>query len=293
MKKFFLYLFIVLLGVSIIDVAYRGVCKLTLKETAIDNNNYNIAVLGASRAELQYRSKIIADSLNLTVYNYGQAGTSILNQYFTLLEITKNKTPEIVILDLTPNQLSSDWIKKRISRYYPDYWKNETVRDVINEVEGYNHDLIMTSALVQYNSKLFNIVVNLIKDVPVEENELGFFAKAYSGEPVEVREKDIVHERLNSNGGYSEFADLYLKRMVDICDQKSIKLIVCMSPSLVLDDNDRFFLLSKVKELNLLCWDMTDSIKDPLLFYDASHLNDRGATLFTEMIVANLKGMLD
>ena len=297
-NKLLVYLLMVFVGVAAIDAVFRLVFSPIFDNPPINTKagatyrfvSYhkpaNLVILGASRATHHYRSEQIEDSLNISVYNYGGDGRSILYQYLCLLKAADNGDLRTVILDLSPAQIGNEWVEDRISDLYPFYWKNDTVRTMVDEVEKRNIRLLMLSSLIQYNSQYLNLVapMNSVK---------GYIALPYTGIPVDL--KEITNSE--SDGGiedqYNEIGIKYLSRIVSFCRDANINIIVCLSPSLVLPQSDENYMLRICMSLGVECWNMTHDIIDPYLFSDYNHLNDKGANLFTMSVVNRLKDEMD
>lgn len=286
-RKLLEYIALVVVGVVIVDIVFRliftpvfdnppintkagGTYKFVLhKEPA------EIAILGGSKANRHYRSRQMMDSLGVSVYNYGSPGRCIFYQYLCLLRGLENGGLRTVILDLADAQLSEEWVNERISDLYPYYWKNDEVKKIVDEVEGEDMRILMLSALVQFNSQYLNLIAPIVSDK-------GYTPLPYTGRPF-AGNKDKV------DYSYSDIAIKYLKKITSICKDNNIELIVCLSPSMRVSEESEKYLLSLCSENGITCWDKTHYISDTRLFYNANHLNDKGAELFTKEIVRMLK----
>lgn len=298
MKKLLSYIAIVILGTAMLDGIYRIFCYQAYHNPSDNSYIYNInkyiyydqpadlAILGASRANHHYAIKLIEDSLNIVAYNWGGDGQSILLQYLALLKANENGKLKIVILDLGNGQIG-DWVKSHISSLYPYYWENDTIKNLVDEVEGMNMSPFMISSFVQYNSKINDIAKSHKRKMELDK---GYSPIPYTGKPFirdkgqEVVSKNEKNKELNSTG------IKYLKRMASMCQQKGIRFIVCISP--ILSSYEKKQVTKTIKTCSdngIECWDMKDVIKDPYLFKDDTHLNAKGAELFTEMLIRKLQ----
>ena len=292
MKRFLLYLCIVVLGSAVLDGLYRLLCYGVFEHPAPDSviamvNKYaandtpaEIAVLGASRAFYHYDIRQIEDSLRMSAYNWGYDGQSVINQYVCLLKAIKNGQLQIAILDLSDLQLGK-WIESRISALYPYYWSCDTIKRIVKEVGGTNMGVLMSSSFIQYNSSIYNIIVSSSKK---EANYKGFSSLPYTGKAVQAdsSQTEIVPE-------YNKFGIIYFKRISEICRKNDVRLIVCVSPFLGNYNTEAMKDLCNSQQIEF--WDMTNSISDPLLFSDPSHLNEKGAAFFTNLIINRIKSL--
>ena len=248
MKRFLLYLCIVVLGSAVLDGLYRLLCYGVFEHPAPDSviamvNKYaandtpaEIAVLGASRAFYHYDIRQIEDSLRMSAYNWG---------------------------------------------YDPYYWSCDTIKRIVKEVGGTNMGVLMSSSFIQYNSSIYNIIVSSSKK---EANYKGFSSLPYTGKAVQAdsSQTEIVPE-------YNKFGIIYFKRISEICRKNDVRLIVCVSPFLGNYNTEAMKDLCNSQQIEF--WDMTNSISDPLLFSDPSHLNEKGAAFFTNLIINRIKSL--
>lgn len=86
----------------------------------------------------------------------------------------------------------------------------------------------------------------------------------------------------------------YLQKLIELCKDKNIALVFIISPRL--DYEDHFLeyepALSlcktyKVPLLNNIC--IPNIVNDSELFQDLNHLNDKGAILYTQIIIKELR----
>lgn len=290
-SKLFIYIVVVIIGVAIIDVTFRLIFTPFFDNPPINTKvgaTYkfvsckepaDIIILGASRANHHYRSFQIEDSLGVKVFNYGWDGRCTLYQYLCLLKGIENGDLKTVILDLSEAQLSKEWVDDRISDLYPYYWKNDTIKMMVDEVERKHMAPFMLSALIQYNSQYLNMVAPM-------PSFKGYTPLPFTGNPVKI---DNKRENKLGDSYYSNIAIKYLKKMAIICQNNNIDFIICLSPSLSVSKQSEEYNIDFCKRNGLACWNLTSMIKDKVLYSDQSHLNDKGAEVFTEEIIRRLK----
>lgn len=280
------------MGTILLDFMYRGWCYRTyiypkpFSVIEIENKYYaisqpaEIAVLGASRASHHYVISQLEDSLHVRAYNWGYDGQSIINQYLCFLKALSNGELKLVILDLHNGQLSN-WVENRISSLYPYYWESDTIKNIIDEVKGREMKILLASSFIQYNSKLSNLITNsFIK----KEHEKGYVPLPYTGE--------VLNRDSNANDVNIKFNPIgvkYLSRMVKICRDNDVRLVVCYSPMLYGSQKSTDAINNLCQSLGVEFWNMEHEICNPLLFSDPDHLNEKGAILYTAKIAEKLK----
>jgi hypothetical protein len=214
----------------------------------------------------------------MKVFNYGFEGCSIIHQYLSLLRAIDNGGLQLAILDLSAAQLEEEWVYDRLSRYYPYYWRNDTIMNIIDDVEGRDMRFLMCSSLIQYNSQLFNL---FIKDKQYK----GYSPLPYTGTPfiaINSNEEDVPSDINKMEKSICSIAKKYLIKMQEECDKNDIKLVVCISPSLFPSDGNIEILC---KKYDIECWNMCGSVDNPLYFSNETHLNEKGAEAFTGLLV--------
>lgn len=287
MKQLVKYILYVFIGVTVIDLAYRLVCDYFYQHPKKDsfilenytfihcNTPYQCVILGASTAKHSYVSQQIEDSLNISTYNMGWNGRSVLYQYLSLMKAIKNGGLELAILNLSTSQMRDNWVKDRISDLYPYYWHNDTIREIVNEVEDRNMDILMCSSLIQFNSKLDNMLRS-------EKSVKGYIPIPYSGKPAKVNSTATLNK---GKKDFNLIAVKYFQEMAKECEKNKVRFIVCLSPSLDTTETEIAILKDLCDSSNVEMWNMVHVIRDPFLFKDGDHLNEKGAELFTQMFI--------
>ena len=299
MKKLLCYIALVIVGTALIDGVFRYVCNQAYHKKPINSyikNQYkfiyydqpvDLAILGASRANHHYAVGQIEDSLNIVAYNWGGDGQSILTQYLAFLKANESGRLKIVLLDLGNSQIG-DWVKSHISFLYPFYWENDTVKKLVDEVEGKNMSPFMASSFVQYNSKINEIAKSHKR---VVDDQKGFVPLPYTGKPfIPDKQQETVVSDVKPDKEFDPIGIKYLRAMANMSKQQGIRFIVCVSPILNLYERKQVTKTIKVcADCGIECWDMKDDINDPYLYKDYTHLNAKGAELFTEMLIKKIE----
>ena len=297
MKKLLCYIAIVLVGTALLDGIFRIFCNQAYHSSTVNSYvNYqykfiyydqpaDLAILGASRANHHYVSKQIEDSLNIEVYNWGGDAQNILVQYLCFLKALENGHLKTVILDLSMDQIG-EWVKSHLSFLYPYYWNNDTIKNLVDEVNGMNMSPFMISSFVQYNSKFSGIVKSHKRKI---DDQKGFYPIPYKGKPYKIKEKKKEVSEVTTDVKFDPIGIKYLIEMDSISRQNGIRFAVCISPYLYYEKMGKADIIKICHDNNIECWDMSEEIKDPYLYKDIIHLNVKGAKLFTEMVIKKLR----
>lgn len=300
MKSFFKYIVYTLIGIIFIDITYRFVFEFTYSHVPdyaelrqrykyeLNDKPVDLIILGASRAMFNYVPSIMQNSLNVSVYNAGMDGDGVIGQYLNLKKAISNGHLKYVIYDIANLQLTKKWNQDKISVYFPYYWKNKDVQEVVDEFIGKSKARIMlSSGLYQYNSCYHDLVRCFIQK---KINDKGYEGLPYNGTPIKVQSWD-------RNKQYDAFipdslCEIYLDKIVGLCKQNDICLFICMSPATMFVKTSQLYLNKYCKKHNIIYLDFVDCPEtnhDLRLFRDNNHLNRKGAPIFTQVLCDSLK----
>ena len=262
----------------------------------IDSTKADILVFGSSRANHHYVPDIFEKKFNMTFYNAGRDGCSLLYNYAIFKAVTKRYSPKIIIIDLLPNELKYNKNEyERLSNllpYYDDHTEIRSIIDLISPFEKYK----LYSAVYPYNSQLIRIVFrNLSK---TKDNA----SKGYL--PLYNKMKDVITNNVvkknvikNSKETIDDNKLKALREIATYCNRNRIHLIFICSPiyKKVSLNSDWNIIEDIAKSENGQYLNFSsDSIffNHPEYFQDNSHLNDNGAQLFSEIISNTIEKLI-
>jgi len=241
-------------------------------------------ILGASRASSHYDPSIIEDSIGLKTYNAGISGGNIFISYPQLCGFMSRCIPKIVILDLTRGQVDGDW-RPRFMTHKVYYGLCDEYTEMFDRYYGVFDRLKLKSNLFRFN----NAVPNLVKSYIIGDTDFnGFFPLTGSASglsPCEDENRSFVltDERVE-----------VLISIIKICRENSIELIAVSSPHLRTNKAvnrvlDSLFTAHSVPFISYV--GREPYISDMSLFKDYSHLNHKGAEIFSKDFAHRLKEM--
>jgi hypothetical protein len=253
----------------------------------LNEEQSDILILGASTASHHYNTQMIMDSLGKTCYNAGQDGQPIYNQYLNLLRALQNGKVEAVILNLGHSQIKDPWMSERVYPLTPYYWKNDTVRNVVDDVSkcGVYSKYLYLSSFLQFNSQT-HVVLEYIQS-RYENQKHGYVPLPYTGKPCTLRPSEsegqegfVIHDK----------ALPYLLKIKSVCEENHTKLYIVLCPSLVYKSMHEYreFIKDFCHKHDISLFDYTDSkdfVKNPYLWKDLVHMNERGADAFTNVVI--------
>ncbi|REG99091.1 hypothetical protein [Flavobacterium aquicola] len=312
MKKFILKIFYFVLPLLIISYPFDYVVSYFLSQSNeppgefevmndIYNSNANcdIAIYGSSRAWVHIDSQIITDSLNLKAYNFGNDGHSFDLQYLRHLEFLKyNKKPKTIILAVDVFSLEKGTGLYKSDQYLPYMLWNTNIKKFTSSYIGYNN-LDYYIPIIRYIGKKEVLKTSkeiLINGKPAKKyRKNGFLGMdrewSTDFEKVKSKQKEYVAKLDKQN---IELFETFIQE----CKRMKINLILIYTPEYI--DGQKFVSnrkeviaiyakFSKLYDLKFYNYSNDPICFDKAFFYNASHLNKRGAEIFTKKFASVLK----
>ena len=269
-----------ILNVRDVGVNQTNTVQAFFKRTA------DVLILGPSTANHHYDCKIIEDSLGMTCFNAGRDGQNIIYDAMVLEGFLTRCTPKLVVVDVTHSTLSDTWMSS-LNDFNCYYGFLQPIDDIIDSIGGPLDRFKRMSNIYRYN-KTWEWLLNA-RFAKTAEDLDGY-------RPLEVKEiKGLKSTNESSQFVMAEECRHYLDRIIDICKEKNVKILFAISPTLVIDNGIFAKNVNDVlhgKGVELMNWNGdTAYINHPELFYDKTHLNAKGAEVFTKEFVGKVKDL--
>ncbi|KFF04818.1 hypothetical protein [Flavobacterium reichenbachii] len=264
--------------------------------------NCDIAIYGSSRAWVHIDPKIISDSLTRTAYNFGNDGHTFDLQYLRHLEFLKyNKKPATIILSVDIFSLQKVGGLYEADQYLPYMLWND---NYLKYTKSYNYytNLEYYIPMIRYIGKidvLKTSIQYLINGIPVNNyRHNGFLGmdRVWNTDFDKVKSKQKTY-RVKLNKQHIQLLETFIKE----CKELEINLILVYTPEYkegqdfvanrkeVIDVYNKF---SKKYNLKFYDYSNDEICLDKTLFYNASHLNSKGAEMFTKKFASVLKSII-
>ena len=256
---------------------------------AIDKTTDDILIFGSSRAYHHYVPSLIEDSLKQTCYNTGSPGQFLLYNYATLKAVLARYAPKLVILDVSAGDLSVGRESyDRLSFLLPYYRNHKEIRPIVDlksPLEKYK----LLSSIYAFNSSFLMIAggnSEYFKKKAVNLKGYKPLTRVWN-EPIKIRE--IEKYKLDS------IKVKVFESFIKDCKDAGSKLVLVCSP-LYGKYQEKDYSISVMErfanEHQVDFFDFsndTSFINHPDLFDDPGHLNDRGARMFTCVLLSKIK----
>jgi hypothetical protein len=252
----------------------------------------DIVVFGSSRANHHYVPSFLEDSFHVKTYNAGMDGQSMPYYYCVLKAIQSRTHPKIVILDLNLDEFElSETGYNRLSALLPYYYLIKDIQPVIN-LRGPYEKLKSVSNLYRYNSFILPAVVNNIVKRK-DDSEKGYvpLSKELSSDtkPLVDALKNYTLDTLKVS---------LFKSFIKDATAKGSKVFVFISPMFRIQQAMTPTVskaMAICKEENIPFVDFGQSslfIAHPEYFQNSSHLNSKGADIYTRMICSEIRSRM-
>lgn len=264
-----------------------------------EKNSHDVIFLGDCEAYTSFSPITIYNETGITSFVRGNSRQLIGQSYYVLLETLHYEIPKVVVLSVGSMQYDKQ-IKEEYNRLMLDKmkWSMDKYNLIKYSMMDNENILSYFFPLLRYHSRIAELTIDdidyLFKDEIVSHN--GFLIN------VDVKPLTVLpSKKVLDNYNFSEDNIYYLDKIVKLCKDNNITLILEKSPTLYPywypEYND--FIVNYAKEHNLDYYNFID-LKDNIGIdynldtYDAGvHLNLSGAEKFSKYFANILKEKYD
>lgn len=268
--------------VAIIEDKVYSRTDTKLNYAAYCHNDDEIVILGSSRAAHHYIPAIISDTTKMSCVNLGVDGQNIYYHYALLNLLLTNNSPKIVIyelLDIDFLNTEDKYTTSRLDALSPVFGQQSKVDSLILLKKGYEKQIKLFHSY-RYNSKVHIIIRN---SYPMSNNGYVPIYGRWNGWPKGEEDLDLSFDDNKLN---------CLFRLIDLCHNNGIRIIVAVSPTYLTENADRDYYMQvghKCEEHNAIFLYREYAINKANLFKDIMHMNDSGAQMYSSQIAHELK----
>ena len=257
---------------------------------SMDSTKADILIFGASRANHHYIPEIFKNRMNLSCYNTGRDGETIFYNYAILKSVLKRYSPKIAILDFSGGEFAVDQEDyDRLAALIPYYKDHQEVQPIVQLKSDYEKYKLL-SKIYPYNSLIFTILIGT-----TQFNERRDYINDQSGYVplTEVCKRQLVIDTSFKTYEFDANKIKTFKSFVKDCVDSKVKLYIIISPVLVkyfYEDSSINLARDISKSYSIPVYNfLNDSLFfHNILFADGTHLNDSGATIFTNKVIDSI-----
>tara|TARA_B110001452_G_scaffold91363_1_gene75196 strand:+ start:1672 stop:2625 length:954 start_codon:yes stop_codon:yes gene_type:complete len=261
--------------------------------------NSEIYVMGSSRAWTQIDPKIIEDSVGLSCYNLGVDGHPfwIQNLRYILAE-SKNPSPKMLIQEVDIGTFNMRKELYNSDQFLPYMLWNDTIKQFIEKLEGYSY-LDYYIPLLRYYAKTdaFKII---IKETLFTNSNPVKRVNGYQGQTEKWNgDFDRAKKKMNAYKAFVDSSVFNLFRTyLENLKKNDIDVILTYPPeyfeaSSFVENKSEWIKIFK-KLSNEFEFEFIDFSDDSIsyskqYFINATHLNKKGAELYTRKLTSKIK----
>ena len=248
------------------------------------NINSDVIILGSSRAWVQFSPKILDSTLHCDSYNLGIDG-SCLNRQITKYELyrLKNNKPERILLNV--DFFSFGFTQGYESYQYYPYFYDRDVRERVFPQESFS----WAEKWIPFYRYTHLGINNILFDYRLLNK--GFHAVESSWNGKSLREMSPIDVEFDER-------TLHLfTSFLERAQEEEVSVILVYSPVYfkakdLIRNHEQFERclegFRKEYSLTFLRYDDIPICRDTTFFYNATHLNKKGAELFTKQLASDL-----
>lgn len=262
----------------------------------------DLVVYGASKAWVQVDTGMMAQALGQSTYNLGVDGSNFWLQYLRHLELMRHDhKPKVIVHVVDTFSLEKKRELYNLEQFLPYLRSDDLIREYTSSYDGYNvFDYYVP--LVRYYGRRRPIVSALMlwarpQRVPADRIR-GYQPqdKVWNGD------LDAVRAEMKSYSAKLDQASVQLfDKYLDQCKRDGIAVALVIPPEYIegqqfVSNRDDVVALYR-EQARKYAIPLLDYSKDPLsyekaYFYNAMHLNRRGAELFTKKLISDLSSSI-
>lgn len=313
MKRFLTHLLWVLLPLALLAwPADRWLSQRLKASDALANGEYSVwndiytgklnnklAVYGSSRAWRHFDPELLGDSLGLDAYNLGMDGYGFYMQYMRHLEYFKHNThPQYIILSLDLFTFEMPKGLYNSGQFIPYMCRSKEMKHFMQPLSGFSiYDYYVP--MLRYFGKKTECT-QIIREALKGSTQAPLRHKGFAGNPEQWNEDFKNAAKLREK--YSVIIDpscvQLMDRFLSDCARANIQVVMVYSPEFVaiksfLSGKEqimaRYRSLADKHGLLFLDFSADPICTDQSNFYNASHMNAKGAQLFTQKLSHFLK----
>jgi len=240
-----------------------------------DARNYDVVILGSSRANNHFVSQLFEDK-GLKTFNYGMSGSHLFEAslMLKLMAERKYKIKNVIIeADLgLSNEKRADGIA---AKFLPYIHHSKTIRDHFSGEKDFNqlyyipfYRYVDFDAIIGFREMFFNA----IHKKTVHLTNKGYFGLGNK------------HENMkNDLKALKPIRNKYYEEIKQICKENNYHLIAVMTPMCTNVKGLNYF--EKANKIYPEIHNLENVVQGDQYFSSCGHLNDTGARMFTNIVI--------
>lgn len=257
---------------------------------ALESTNQDIIILGSSSANHHYIPDIIEDSLGMSCYNAGRDGNGLLYTLAIQKAILLRYKPKLFLIDLRHILLVEELNEiDKLANLLPYYQNHPEIRSIIRKKSNFEN-LKMLSKIYPFNSNLITILLGNLQINKTRKKDFKGYVPLSGLLSLNSVQDTLGGERFN----YSNERVEVLSEIISMAITANVKIMIISSPGFdyFADPVYDSIIQNVIIQQSVEYWDYlndTTIANHAKYFQDKGHMNDLGATIFTQEIARRLK----
>jgi hypothetical protein len=244
-------------------------------------SDFKYSIWGSSTAYMNVNSGIIEDVTKVPTYNFGISGAAF-DQLLHLQSFSDRNTNKTIIWIVNPYEFEGFDYKLDEEQLFFHWQNQEPIHSAFkqkNILEGIALKYFGWFGISKLNSKHWNYIFN--PNVNLEKN-----TKGHIGRNIEFRTLNNFYPT-----NLCKPKDKRIQKFKAIAKKISEKnkLIIILPPVINPISFSEFKIKIELPQYKVIDFNEEITLKDSILYQDNVHLNIKGASLFTEEIINQLK----
>lgn len=267
----------------------------------IPQNSLDLIFLGSSLSYSNFNPLVFNGYMRVGSYNTGTALQNIKQSYYNLEEILEYQSPKLIVLEAysldVPDKSEEDRLGFKFENLDSQKFSFRKLRAINNQFSTLQNKINALSPLIRNHNNWsdFDFIQENLSHSSSEDRFLGY--KLVKVGSYKKPTKELV-ENLPSKHFFSEENQEYFKKLVKLCNENSIQLVVVRAPVLLYKYNTRYYdqvyknteaICNKFKIKYIDYNQKFNLLKlEESYFADEKHLNYKGATIISELLAKQL-----
>ena len=257
----------------------------------MDSTREDVLILGSSRAEHHFVPNIINEGENYSVYNCGVGGEDLLFSGIQLKESLKRYKPKLVVVEVSPSSLFMPDTEQKIKILLPYYQRDSAIFNALTH-NKIAEKIKFASSIYPYNSTIASLMLGVFKN---NVDTFRGFSPKYGTIDTTGLLKTVYRGMPNA---FPQEKFTHMRHLLNTCQENDIKVVVVNSPVYVTTSNYDAIsqqiknISSEYSNTHYIDYSKHDSVYNKVAFFkDNTHLNYKGAVIFSKALSNELKGI--
>ncbi len=255
-------------------------------------NEYDVIFFGSSNAYCSFNPLVIWEKTGVKSYVFATQQQPVWATYHYMVDAFERQSPDVAVMDILMLSHNDEYYDDGVNYTFCDnmpFSKNKLELIWASAPKGERFNL--ACRFMKYHSRWNELAK---EDFLYKKSEMRDYSKGFcmlTSTFSEAERQDI--SGIKDSAQLSEKNLLYLNKIIDLCEEKGVELLLVKTPSNATAEEKRYYnaveAIAKKREVDFFDYNLSyEEIGLDLKtdFYDETHLNIKGAAKFSEYFVS-------